>query len=258
MLQLLPGCANTNENLKFHIGFNGDSVDSAAFEGCFYEVDISSENAEGIELLNFYNSGTLPLLPIILTEINDKLHQSMLFFQQALFEDGSLELEVKVSIKRPVMLKDVTPSLVDSFNSLSLDLEKALEDEELKDASFIVGKKIVQAHKCILAARSPVFKKMLATEMEGTHHSIPDMKIETFEEMIRFIYTGKVSEKASEIALDLFAAAHQFEIDDLKKICEIGISENLNEDNAGAVLKAAQMFAFNETIKKEALLLLKR
>lgn len=58
--------------------------------------------------------------------------------------------------------------------------------------------KSIQAHKIILAAHSPIFKAMFCVdikeEKEGTG-VVDDIEADAFEERLRFMYTGTVSEE---------------------------------------------------------------
>lgn len=253
MLQLNPNSKNPFANLKFHIGFHGDDIDSSFIDGLFYEIVISIEQTDPL-----YFKADTALSPIVLIDINDKLKRDKL---DSYLVKGSLELDVKVCIKRTLLLKNVTYRFIDTLNQLSDNFRQALEDEEFKDVKFIVNQKEIPAHKVVLAARSPVFKKMFITNMteaQTNHVVITDISHDIFEEMLFFIYTGKTSEKFSMFAIELLAAAHKYQIENLKKLCEAEISKNLTEENAGAVLKSANLFDCDEAMKKEALQLFKR
>jgi len=66
-----------------------------------------------------------------------------------------------------------------------------------------------EAHKAVLAARSPVFAAMFEHEMEERKKNrveITDVDVEVLREMLRFIYTGK-SNALDKMADDLLAAA---------------------------------------------------
>jgi hypothetical protein len=71
------------------------------------------------------------------------------------------------------------------------------------DVTFKVGGELITAHKCILAASSPVFKveffgpnpgndKNTSTAAAAAHIQIEDMKPEVFKAMLHFIYTDSL------------------------------------------------------------------
>lgn len=167
----------------------------------------------------------------------------------------------KVTIKRTRLLKNVCHHRVDTLGNLSDDLKAALACEELKDVTFLFGKQEIKAHKVVLAARSPVFRKMFATNMKESKSNevvISDISYDTFEEMLFFIYSGKVTSDFPTLVMDLFAASHKYQVEDLKKLCETEISENLSEENARDVLVFADIYDCDKNLIKEAFSLYKR
>lgn len=96
----------------------------------------------------------------------------------------------------------------------------------------------LKASKLILSARSPVFLKMLTTDMEEASTNsvdIPDVDSQTMKELLRFIYCYKVQE-LNEVVSDLLIAADKYQIAELKTICVDHITENLSQDNVVDVL----------------------
>lgn len=64
-------------------------------------------------------------------------------------------------------------------------------------------------HKAILAARSPVFYAMFSDntiEAKSNQVEITDMTIDVVDQLLTYIYTGKL-DKLDEYALDLMTAA---------------------------------------------------
>ena len=92
---------------------------------------------------------------------------------------------------------------------LSEDLGNLFDNERFSDVSLAVNGREFQAHKAILAARSPVFAAMFEHEMEERKQNrvaITDVDDEVLKEMLRFIYTGKAP-NLEKMADDLLAAA---------------------------------------------------
>src|SRR5690606_1785927 len=96
-------------------------------------------------------------------------------------------------------------------DNLKQDLQNLLEKKGFQsDVIFVVGKKKFALHKAILAARSPVFAAMFANDLEKKKQNkvnIPDISVEVFEELIRFIYTGDLVPSMEQFAFELFIAA---------------------------------------------------
>ena len=92
---------------------------------------------------------------------------------------------------------------------LSDDMGQLFESQRFSDVTLSVGGREFQAHKALLAARSPVFAAMFEHEMEERKHNrvdITDVDHEVLREMLRFIYTGKTN-NLEKMADDLLAAA---------------------------------------------------
>uniref|UniRef100_A0A0D9XJW2 BTB domain-containing protein n=1 Tax=Leersia perrieri TaxID=77586 RepID=A0A0D9XJW2_9ORYZ len=97
------------------------------------------------------------------------------------------------------------------------------------DVMFDVGGKMFAAHRCVLAARSTVFKAELFGPMkEGTATSIiqiSDMEPGTFDAMLRFIYSDSPPEMEGDEDVNvmwqsLLVAANRYDLQRLVMICE--------------------------------------
>lgn len=96
-----------------------------------------------------------------------------------------------------------SPSMIES-QMKSLAVEKTLQNYDallnsgkMSDIVLLVDGKELKLHKNILAAHSAVFEAMFDANMKEKREGravIVDIKGEVFEEMLRFIYTGKVSQ----------------------------------------------------------------
>jgi speckle-type POZ protein len=77
-------------------------------------------------------------------------------------------------------------------------------------------------------------------ESEKSVIQISDIEFEVLQELIRFVYCGKVS-NLETVALDLLAAADKYGFLDLKKICEEYLMENFQVDNSLEILIIADL-----------------
>ena len=75
-------------------------------------------------------------------------------------------------------------------------LGSLLTGGQFADVVLLVGgDQRVSAHKCILAAKSPVFAAMFQSDMREARDGevrILDLSVETCQSLLRFIYTGEV------------------------------------------------------------------
>ena len=122
--------------------------------------------------------------------------------------DGDLEdadeLPEKAELEKRSQL-----SLVQDFSSWILD-------EKLSNVVLVVREKECNAHKAILAARSSVFasmfernvdEKISGDDLKHNRWEITDIELEVFEELLRYIYSGKIGADLNLMADKLFIAA---------------------------------------------------
>lgn len=106
----------------------------------------------------------------------------------------------------------VTMPFFTSLTKLSTDIRAIYENMmQFSDVTLHAGKEHHKAHKFILAARSPVFARMFASdmvEMKLNTVNIVDIESNVCEEMIRFIYTGEAPH-LKRLANKLIAAANK-------------------------------------------------
>ena len=118
---------------------------------------------------------------------------------------------------------------------------------------FEVLDKVFAAHKCVLAARSPVFKDKffgLAKEEETIFVRIPDMRPEAFEALLQYVYTDMLpsemsmnsSEAGAVLAEDLLAAADRYELKHLKLLTEKKMCSHVGVDTVLPMLGLAERY----------------
>ena len=124
---------------------------------------------------------------------------------------------------------------------LDNDIGQMLESEQLSDITLKVDKQNFRAHKIILSARSPVFAAMFQHEMlEKVQNkvTIDDIDCKVFQELLRYIYTGKVP-NFKDTVFELLPAADMYQLDKLKIMCEVYLYNNLTNENIADVLVLA-------------------
>uniref|UniRef100_A0A0A9WJ35 Protein roadkill n=1 Tax=Lygus hesperus TaxID=30085 RepID=A0A0A9WJ35_LYGHE len=134
------------------------------------------------------------------------------------------------------------------------DLGQLFEVQKFSDVTLSVNGREFQAHKAILAARSPVFAAMFEHEMEErklNRVAITDVEQEVLKEMLRFIYTGRAA-NLERMADDLLAAADKYALERLKVMCEEALCTNLSVDNAADTLILADLHSADQ-LKAQAI-----
>ena len=97
-------------------------------------------------------------------------------------------------------------------------------DKRTTDFYFKVDDQSFHVHKFILAARSPVFRAMLSTDMIESRNgyvTIEDADPEIFRQFLYFVYTGQLDGPASP---ELGIVADKYDVKNLSDICQVSSS----------------------------------
>ena len=125
------------------------------------------------------------------------------------------------------------------------------KNELLRDVQFIVpasnseseSRKMIPAHKFVLAIGSPVFYAMFYGEMAETKNSIelPDCEYESLLELFRYLYTDEVNLTGSNVMHVLYLAK-KYMLPSLAEKCSAYLHENLGASNVFSILPHAKKF----------------
>jgi hypothetical protein len=97
------------------------------------------------------------------------------------------------------------------------------------------------AHKLILAARSPVFAAMFSNRtLENTTNiiEINDLRSETIQSMLEYIYTGKVND-IKKSTVELYRCADKYQLEDLRLQAEMALMSSISIDTSAEILLLA-------------------
>jgi BTB/POZ domain len=118
-----------------------------------------------------------------------------------------------------------------------------MDDESFMDFTFVVQKTVeFKVHKAVLAAISPVFRTMFTTNFqEGKSNECHISEIQPFHfrHLLRYIYLGEIPQNVGDSLPELYANAHFYQIDRLKKICEKEMMKSIDYENALEIYKIA-------------------
>ena len=161
-----------------------------------------------------------------------------------LLSDGSLticcEIENRIDKKTESNEDDIAVAAncvqpVNGVDQLTTRMERLFEDMTFSDVTLSVHGRQFQAHKCILTSSSKVFSAMFEHHTKETlsnHVEIEDIQPEVFNELLRFIYTGRSTLAAMEtMAAKLLVAADKYLLDKLKSECEVHLLRQMSADN---------------------------
>lgn len=136
------------------------------------------------------------------------------------------------------------------------EMIKMINDKEFSDVRFLVGqeRQVIHAHRCILAARCEVFRAMFA-DKKGEDGVAPLVLSDTnpfvFLGVMEFIYTNCCSLSA-DMAVDVMAAAIEYGLDGLTRICVRFMRDNIVCCNVCEYLQAALTYS-QVTLQEECL-----
>jgi BTB/POZ domain len=179
-----------------------------------------------------------------------------------LSQSGSLVLDVNVTLKlqkAPLICYSVHNRMI-TYKQVASNHLSLLNDPQFSDFKFIVKGKEFKVHRAILASASLVFTKLFTTDMEEALNSeciVKDIEPEIFEHLLRFIYGGELPDVIGDVSMKLFEAAHYYEIEQLKDICEQEIGLKVSVETAVDFYNWAYIYDV-EDLKKSAWEIVKR
>lgn len=140
------------------------------------------------------------------------------------------------------------------YQEISKDFESFFTTGKLTDFTIELNEgRVIECHKVMLAARSPVFQAMLEPHTEESRTArvvIGDIDYEVMSEMLNYIYTGRAN--LSGYALDLLAVADRFQLQGLKDMADQHLRSSLVADTASRNLVYADMHNATE-LRRDAI-----
>nr|CAD1826424.1 unnamed protein product [Ananas comosus var. bracteatus] len=216
---------------------------------CFPDGDTPA-NADFISLFLVLQSGGVKTLSVRVVFALSKLEDT------SYVAGDCLIIQCTVSVLQPPHSEDVPKIRLALPPSCELHrhLGQLLDGGEGADVTFQVGDEFFPAHRCVLAARSPVFRAELFGPMEEAHMQliqIEDVEPAVFGALLRFIYTESLPPPMLEELVDangpasiatarrLFAAADRYDVERLKSICEDKLPRDMDVDNVALIFELA-------------------
>ncbi|KAK1618394.1 hypothetical protein QYE76_023911 [Lolium multiflorum] len=148
-------------------------------------------------------------------------------------------------------LPEITPTAFVSVapSDLYQHLGVLLKTEKGTDVVFEVGGETFAAHRCVLAARSPVFSAELFGGMKEGNTAgvvrIDDMEAQVFKALLCFAYTDSLPaetkpEEEDVMYQHLLVAADRYNMDRLKSICEEKLCNYIDVGTVATILALAE------------------
>ncbi|CAL4941919.1 unnamed protein product [Urochloa decumbens] len=151
------------------------------------------------------------------------------------------------------MASEAAPAFISvPASDLHMHFGDLLHSEKGADVVFEVGGQTLMAHRCVLAARSPVFNVELFGKMKESVCAgvicIDDMEAQVFKALLTFIYTDSLptmtnkegeEEDGDVMAQHLLVAADRYDIKRLKLICEEKLCKYIEVGTVATILTLA-------------------
>lgn len=185
---------------------------------------------------------------------HDFINKSWLEESEHLVDDRfSFRCDVVVPVKVRVEENGEEPPLVVVPPSdLHQHFGALLAANDGADVMFQVAGEKFSAHRCVLGARSSVFRAELfglmkeSTDTTAVIH-VDDMEADVFRTLLTFIYTDTLPEtlnmkqiEETAMAQHLLVAADRYNLQRLKLICEDKLCKNIDTDNVATILALAE------------------
>lgn len=104
---------------------------------------------------------------------------------------------------------DDAPPLT-TASAVNLKMNRIFDDHLFSDFTLSVGDRQIRAHKCILAASSPVFAAMFSCDLQENRENVvvldENVRPDVIEAMVKFMYTGQ-TKNVDEMAYELIGVA---------------------------------------------------
>nr|GEU35010.1 hypothetical protein [Tanacetum cinerariifolium] len=136
-------------------------------------------------------------------------------------------------------------TLKSTISTALTSLGKMLSESIHTDITICASNGTIEAHRAVLAARSPVFHSMFSHDLKEKEMSainISDMTIEACQAFLSYIYTNIEHQDFIKHRLDLLRAADKYDVLDLQEACEESLMEDIDTKNVLERLQSASMY----------------
>jgi len=174
-------------------------------------------------------------------------------------KDDSFVVRCDIMIINNIYAKELPDAITPAFISvppsdLSVHFGDLLLTQNGADVVFEVGSQTFAAHRCVLAARSPVLRAELFGAMKESVASnvvrIYDMEAQVFKALLYFMYTDSLpkakkddeedEEEEDVMSQHLLVAADKYNLERLKLICEDKLCKYIDVGTVATILALAE------------------
>lgn len=147
-----------------------------------------------------------------------------------------------------------------SKHNLLGNFKRMISDEIFADFDVETSdKKVLKAHKNVLAFGSPYFYGMLTNRKKEARSNVVKVPEDSviMREVLRFIYSYEV-ENLDAISCELVFAAQKYQLADLKALCIENIINTLSTKNVLQALLASDRLSKSDKLKDKCIAMVSR
>ena len=148
------------------------------------------------------------------------------------------------------VVADTLPSTTTTSSPTCNWAQNLLDTGLLSDVTITINKeRDIAAHRCVLAARSPVFRAMFQQSMQETavgQVHIDDVDAVAFDSFLRSLYSLSLDSKCQCVP-GVLVLADRYQVADLVRACLDHLTSTVTEKNLVDLLQLAALLSENES-----------
>ena len=171
-----------------------------------------------------------------------------------------------VCVEEGVKIDLCNTTISKTIPSLSTDFGKLIADPALSDIRLVSGSTTVAAHKAVLSARSPVFRRKFSQQFFGARLAfqggrlylnekfflVHDSNTSVLREFVQFLYTDAIAlETLAAHAKSILKLATKYEIKGLEQLAVEHLTLSLTPEEVAHILRFAISEPKSEILEKE-------
>ncbi|KAJ1255708.1 hypothetical protein BS78_05G217200 [Paspalum vaginatum] len=169
--------------------------------------------------------------------------------ESAYVKDDCLRIRCDIAVAKAIRAGAATQFVFVPPCDMHRQFGRLLSSAEGRDVTFEVAGEQFPAHRCVLAARSSVFRAELLGSMKEKAMDkiqIRDMEPRVFKAMLDFMYTDTVPDFVGEggdvfvLTQHLLVAADRYDLERLKRICEHKLCLDMDASTVATTLALAE------------------
>ena len=157
--------------------------------------------------------------------------------------DGTLIVQVDGTLYS--QLKAIgQPEALETLENVVMGMKSMFADKLFTDLTIKCGGEEFKVHKAVLASQSPVFRRMLESDMKEQRTSvieISDTDPQVISNLLTYLYTGDVPD-VDTLANKLLVVANKYDLSQLFEICENKLKSDINDSNFIDLLIFADLY----------------